>query len=200
MDAQSRSNHLSDQYTYQPPVAIYPGGPGAMPPQMPQFYSAPAPRKRKGGPIAALIGGAVVALTAGVVGGLIGNHMAGTTAAAPPPVAEPPAPTAEQVHAATVDLCTRFAAGYHAMPSPQNSDADVIPSLTYVTQALSENPFADSTIRGAMTESLKLARDQASKLTNEPARGAIQPATTWTAAAANDADQKVWDLCRAYGS
>lgn len=121
-----------------------------------------------------------------------------------PSVAEPPpAPTAEQVHAATVDLCTRFAAGgYHAMPSPQkNSDADVIPSLAYITQALSDNPLADSAIRGALTDSLKLARDQASKLTNEPPpRGAIQPATTWTAAAANDADQKVWDLCRAYGS
>lgn len=192
------SNNGAEQHAYQPPVATYPGGPGAMPPG-PPFYPVPAPRKRKGGLVAAaVIGAAVVALTAGVVGGLIGNRMAGSTAS-PPPAAAAPTPTAEQVKASTVDLCTRFAAGYHAMPSPQNSDADVIPSLAYITQALSDNPLADSTIRQAMTESLKLARDQASKLTNEPARGAIQPATTWTAAVANAADQKVWDLCRAYG-
>ncbi|VAZ69597.1 hypothetical protein LAUMK40_05760 [Mycobacterium kansasii] len=196
---------MTDQYTYPPPVAIYPGR-GAMPPApptppMPQLYPAPAPRKRKGGNIPALIGGATVAvLTAGVVGGLIGNHMAGTTAAPPPPAATPPTPTAEQVKASTIDLCTRFAAGYHAMPSPQNSAADVVPSLTYIMQALTDNPAADRSIRDAVEESVKLAREQASKLTNEPARGAIQPATTWTAAVANAADQKVWDLCRAYGS
>lgn len=192
---------MTDQYTYPTPVTAYPAAPGALPPAPPPFYPAPAPRKRKGGLIAAVIAGAaVVALTAGIVGGLIGNHMAGTTAASPPPAATPPAPTAEQVHAATVDLCTRFAAGYHAMPSPQNSAADVIPSLAYITQALNDNQAADTTIREALTESVKLARDQASKLTAEPARGAIQPATTWTAAAANVADQKVWDLCRAYES
>lgn len=202
VDAESRSNHLGDQYTYQPPVATYPGGPGAMPPQMPQFYSASAsaPRKRKGGLIAALIGGAVVALTAGVVGGLIGNHMAGTTAAAPPPVAVPPAPTAEQVHAATVDLCTRFAAGYRAMPSPQNTAADVIPSYTYISEALRENPAADGTIRDAVAQSLTMARNQASQFSHEPAAGAIRTNTTWTPEAANTADQRVWDLCRAYGS
>jgi hypothetical protein len=148
---------------------------------------------------AAVIGGAVVALIAGVVGGLIGNHMAGTTAA-PPPAAAPPAPTAEQVKAATVDLCTRFVAADRAMPSPQNTGFDVIPSYNYLSAALNDNPAADRAIRDAVSESLRLARDQASHFSHEPAAGAIQTNTTWTVQAANAADQRVWDLCRAYGS
>jgi hypothetical protein len=194
---------MTDQYTYQPPVATYPG-PGAMPPApptppMPQFYPAPAPRKRKGGLIAAVIGGAVVvALTAGVVGGLIGSHMAGTTAAPPPPAATPPAPTAEQVNAATLDLCTRFAAGYRAMPSPQKSSADVLPSYTYISEALSDNASADKAIRDAVTESLRMARDQISNFSDQPPVGAIEPNKTWTAEAANSVDQHAWDLCKAY--
>lgn len=197
---------MTDQYTYPPPVAIYPGR-GAMPPApptppMPQFYPAPVPRKRKGGNIAALIGGAMVAvLTAGVVGGLMGNHMAGgTTAAPPPPAATPPTPTAEQVKTSTIDLCTRFAAGYRAMPSPQNSGFDVLPTANFIADALRDNPAADGFIRDAVTRSLALLREHAASASGEPARGAIQPPTSWTAAAANSADQKVWDLCRAYGS
>lgn len=194
---------MTDQYTYPPPATAYPVGPGAMPPPppTPQFYPAPTPRKRKGGLIAAVIGGAaVVALTAGVVGGLIGNHMAGTTAAAPPPAAAPPAPTTEQVNAATTDLCTRFAAGYRAMPSPQNTGFDVLPTANFIADAIRDNPAANGSIRDAVTESLKLLREHAASASGEAPRGAVQPPTSWTAAAANDADQRVWDLCRAYGS
>lgn len=195
---------MTDQYTYPTPAAAYPAAPGVLPPappnpQMPQFYPAPPPRKRKGGLIAAAIGGAAaIALAAGVVGGLIGNHMAGTTAAAPPPAAGPPAPTSEQVHAATVDLCTRFAGGYRALPSPQNTGFDVLPTANYIADALRDNPAADGSIRDAVTRSLALLRDHAASASGEPTRGAIQPPTHWTAAAANEADQRVWDLCRAY--
>jgi hypothetical protein len=195
---------MTDQYTYPTPMAAYPAAPGVLPPapptpQMPQFYPAPAPRKRKGGLIAAVIGGAAaIALTAGAVGGLIGNHMAGTTAASPPPAAAPPAPTAEQVHAATIDLCTRFAAGYRAMPSPQNTGFDVLPTANFIADALRDNPAADGSIHDAVTKSLALLRDHAASASGEPTRGAVQPPTRWTAAAANDADQQVWDLCRAY--
>lgn len=195
---------MTDQYTYPPAVgAAYPAAPGAMPPvppTPPPFYPAPTPRKGKGGLIATVIGGAAaIALTAGVVGGLIGNQMAGTTVASPPPTATPPAPTAEQVDAATIDLCTRFAAGYRAMPSPQNTGFDVIPTASFISDALRDNAAADSSIRDAVAESLNLLRDHAAAASGEPARGAIQPPNTWTATAANIADQKVWDLCRAYG-
>lgn len=184
---------VSSSYPYLAPSApIYSGPQG--------FPNQPRPPRRVS-VAAAVVGAAAIALVAGGIGGLIGNRMA-TTPSAQPTVAAPttpPAPTAEQVHTATVDLCTRFAAGYHAMPSPQNTASDVIPSYNYISEALRDNPAADSAIRDAITNSLRLARDQASKLTNEPARGAIQPATGWTADVANPADQRVWDLCRAYG-
>ncbi len=196
---------MTDQYTYPPPVAAYPGR-GAMPPAppappLPQFYPAPAPRKRKGSNIAAVIGVAVVTvLTAGVVGGLMGNHIAGTTAAPPPPAATPPTPTAEQVRASTIDLCTRFAAGYRAMPSPQRSTGDILPSYNYISEALNANPNADNAIRDAVAQSLKMARDQISNFSDQPRVGAIEPSKTWTAEAANAVDQHAWDLCKAYGS
>lgn len=195
---------MTDQYTYPPPVSTYPG-PGAMAPppptpSMPQFYPAPAPHKRRGGLIAAVVGGAaIVAVTAGVVGGLIGNHMAGNTAASPPPAATPPAPTAEQVNAETVDLCTRFAAGYRAMPTPQNTAFDVLPTANFIADALRDNPGADGSIRDAVSRSLELLREHAASASGEATRGAIQPPSGWTPAAANTADQKVWDLCRAHG-
>lgn len=200
---------MTDQYTYQPPVGAYPGGPGAMPPappapQMPptpQFYPTPPPRKRKGGLIAAIIGGAVaVALTAGIAGGLIGNHLADTNAASPPPVATPPAPTAEQVTTATTDLCTRFAGAYAAMPSPQNTGFDVLPTANYISDALRDNPVADSDVRAAVTRSLQLLRDHIMVVSGTRAQGAIRIPDGWTASVANTADQKVWDLCKAYGS
>lgn len=196
---------MTDQYTYPPPVAAYPP-PGSMPPappvpQMPPYYPAPAQRKRRGGLVATVIGvAAVTALTAGVVGGLIGHHIASTTATPSPPAATPPVPTAEQVHAATVDLCTRFAAGYRAMPSPQKSSADVLPSYSYISEALSDNAFADKAIRDAVSDSLKMARDQISNFSDQPQVGAIEPNKTWTAETANAVDQHAWDLCKAYGS
>ena len=192
---------MTDQYTYPPAGATYPAGAAPPGPPSPQpCYPAPAPREGKGGLIAAVIGGAAaIALTAGVVGGLIGNQMAGTTVATPPPTATPPAPTAEQVDAATIDLCTRFAAADRAMPSPQNTGFDIIPSYNYLSDALRDNPAADPSIRGAVAESLRLARDQAARFSHEPAAGAIQTNTAWTVEAANTADQQVWDLCRAYG-
>ncbi|NTY62057.1 hypothetical protein [Mycolicibacterium sphagni] len=201
---------MTTQYTHPSVVAPYPGAPRTgevpllppMPPmqqQVPPGYPpAQPPRKSKGGLItAAIVGAAAIALTAGAIGGLIGNHMATAPTAAAP--AAPPAPTAEQVHVATVDLCTRFAAGDRAMPSPQNTGFDVIPSYNYIAEALRDNPAADNAIRDAVGESLKLARDQAAHFSNTPAKGAIQPANGWTVDAANAADQRVWDLCKAYG-
>lgn len=164
-----------------------------------QGISAQQKPPRRIGVTAAIVGAAAIALTAGTIGGLIGNHMAtGPTPTAAAPAA-PPAPTTEQVHAATVDLCTRFAAGDRAMPTPQNSGFDVIPSYNYIDAALRDNPAADPAVREAVVESLKLYRDQAAQRSHEPAKGAIQTNVTWSADMANTADQRVWDLCRAYG-
>jgi len=180
-------------------LASWPPAPGAHRPSPP-----PLPNRgpRSGLITAAIVGAAAIALTAGGIGGLIGNRMAAGFAAqsSPPSTAPSAAPSAEQVRAATVDLCTRFAAANRAMPVPQNNGFDVIPSYTYLSEALQENPSADGAIRAAVTDSLRLARDQIAHFSHEPASGAIQPATNWSAAAATAASQKVWDLCSTYGN
>lgn len=170
-------------------------------PQTPQPYPVLPLRKSKNGLIATLvIGAAAIALIAGGIGGIIGNHLATNAPASSSPSTHLPAAPAEQVHAETVDLCTRFAAGYRAMPSPQKTGFDVLPTANFISDALRDNPAADSSIRNAVSESLTLLRQHASAASGESLRGAIQPATTWTVQAANTADQRVWDLCRAYGS
>lgn len=189
---------MTDPTHLVPPWSSAPGG--HMPP--PPLRAQPTRRPNGGLITAAIVGAAAIALTAGGIGGFIGNHMAAGSAAqsAPPSAAAPAAPTAEQVHAATVDLCTRFAAANRAMPVPQNNGFDVIPSYNYVSEALRENPAADGAIRAAVNDSLRLARDQVAHFSHEPASGAIQPSTNWSAAVATAASQKVWDLCSTYGN
>lgn len=189
------SPHRPTGFTHGGVVGL--GGPASLPPP-PQRRGDK--RFRRGLSVAIVIAVCLAVVIVGGVGVYVGSRLTSSTSqryeAQPVPV--PSAPT-EQVRAATVDLCTRFAAGYRAMPAPQNTGFDVIPSLDYIADALSDNPSADNAIRNAVAESLRLARDQVSHLSNEAARGAIQPSMTWTPEMANQADQRVWDLCRAYG-
>jgi|GEM_PF-3062710 hypothetical protein len=195
---------MTDQYTYPAHVATRPSAPGSyMPPlpPLPQAYPPPQPRKGKGGLItAAIVGAAAIALTAGGIGGLVGNHIAGGSAAQSSPPAAASAPTAEQVHAATVDLCTRYVAADRSLPNPQNNGRDVIPSYLYVAKALQETPEADGAIRDAVIKVLKFEQDQIAHFSHEPAAGAIQPPVAWSPEEATAASQKVWDLCKVYGS
>lgn len=195
---------MTDQYTYPAQVATRPSAPGSyMPPlpPLPQAYPPPQPRKGKGGLItAAIVGAAAIALTAGGIGGLVGNHIAAGSAAQSSPPAAASAPTAEQVHAATVDLCTQYVAADRARPVPQNNGRDTIPSYLYVSEALRADLAADPAIRAAVTKALRLQQDQIAYFSHEPAAGAIQPPVTWSPEEATAASQKVWDLCKVYGS
>lgn len=195
---------MTDQYTYPAHVATRPSAPGSyMPPlpPLPQAYPPPQPRKGKGGLItAAIVGAAAIALTAGGIGGLVGNHIAGGSAAQSAPPAAASAPTAEQVHAATVDLCTRYVAADRARPVPQNNGRDTMPSYLYVSEALREDLAADPAIRAAVTNAMRFQQDQIAYFSHEPAAGAIQPPVAWSPEEATAASQKVWDLCKVYGS
>lgn len=191
---------MTDQYTKH--GTPWPSA-GHLPPPLPsppQNYPA-APRRPKRGLIAAtIVGAAVIALASAGIGGIIGNHIAaGSTAQSPQPAATPPPPTAQQVHAATVDLCTRYVAADRAVPYPQNSGRDLIPSYIYVSTALNETPQADHAIRDAVIKALKFDQDQIAHFSHEPAAGAIQPPVEWSSAEATAASQKVWDLCKGYG-
>ncbi|ULP45619.1 MULTISPECIES: hypothetical protein [Mycobacterium] len=127
----------------------------------------------------------------------VGAHLAPRpTTATPLPATSPPPP--EVVRAQTINLCTRWAAAYAAIPTPQTRAADVVPATNYVADALRDNPAADTGVRAAMLKSLQLMRDQAAALSREPAKGAVQPPAGWTAAAANAADDQVWARCNGY--
>lgn len=175
--------------------------PPAYPPVQPDSSATPKVRPisgvRRVGMTVAVIGSVFVA---GLAGALVGTHIGSTPT---PPAAPSTAPTSDQpspanVRTQTIDLCTRFAAGYAALPSPQNSSADVVPAADYISDALRDNPVADAGVRSAITESLRLFREHAAALSREPARGAIQPPTHWTAATANAADDRVWSVCESY--
>lgn len=174
------------------------GAPIPLPPAPPRRGGS---RSRRGLVIAGVIAACVAVFVSGIVGVYVGNRTATKdqpAVQAAPAAPSAPTPTAEQVRAATVDLCTRFAAGYRAMPSPQNSGFDVVPSANYIADALRDNPIADPGIRDAVTKSLAFLRDHAAALSREPSAGAIHTPQDFKAAPANAADQRTWDLCRAF--
>lgn len=209
-----QSGSSGPQQPPQQPVGPYgAGAAGVSPPQQPRpqpvgpYGDSPTapppflPKQLRGrGLTAAIAVGVLVAVAAVGIGGVfVGSRLNGD-ATSQPTQSSPPPPSAEEVDAATVDLCTRFAAAYRAMPAPQSTGFDIIPTLNYISDALRDNVIADQRIREAIEVSLRLGRDQASKFSKEGARGAIQPANEWTPESANAADQRVWDLCRAYGA
>lgn len=169
--------------------------PYPMPPAPPQ--TPPADRQsgvvRRAATVAAFVS---CVFGAGVGGVAVGARLASRPTTATTPTATSPAP--EVVRAQTINLCTRFAAAYAAIPTPQNHAADVIPAANYVADALRDNPAADPGVRAAVTQSLQLMQDQGAALSREPAKGAVQPPTNWTAAAANASDDKVWTSCNGY--
>lgn len=176
-----------------------PGAPIPLPPVPPRPGRSGS---RRWPVVAGVIAACVAVLIAGVVGVYVGTVTTTkdqqAVQAAPPSPSSAPTPTAEQVRAATVDLCTRFAAGYRAMPSPQTSGFDVVPTANYIADALRDNSIADPAIRDAVAKSLQLLRDHAAALSREPSAGAIHIPPDFKAAPANAADQRSWDLCRAY--
>lgn len=174
-------------------------GPYPMPPAPPP--TPPAGRRSGGVRRAATIAALVACVFGAGVGGVaVGAHLAPrpTTATPPPAPPPPPPPPPEVVRAQTINLCTRWAAAYAAIPTPQTRAADVVPAANYVADALRDNPAADPGVRAAMLKSLQLMRDHGAALSREPAKGAVQPPAGWTAAAANAADDQVWARCNGY--
>lgn len=150
--------------------------------------------------VAAGVGAVAAAcVVAGAAGVAAGVHFTTAPPLAGTAVSVAPA-SADQVRAATVDLCTRFAVGRRAVRQPQRSPADVISTVEYIAGALKDNPAADAQIRAAVAESLRLDRGQAAWLSHAQAEGAIKPPDDPRDSQANAAEHRVWDLCRDYGS
>lgn len=166
---------------------------------LPRALPPAQPRRAR---IALGVGVVMLSVFAAGVGGVaVGAHLNTSTApAAPQPTATVPSavPSADQIRTATVDLCTRYATGYTALPDSPSTAADVLPTLNYIGAALADNPGADGQVRAAVAESLNLDRGQAAHLSRTPADGGIQPPAQWRGVEANTAAEHVWGLCRAY--
>jgi hypothetical protein len=188
---------------WQPPFC--PGGPPTYAPAKPESSARPGipsgRRPTSGARRAGMAAGVSACVFAtGLAGVLVGIHIGSAPAPAAVTSTTPTSvqPSPADVRAQTIDLCTRFAAGYAALPSPQHTAADVVPAANYIGDAVRDNPVADGGVRSAVAESLRLFREHAAVLSREPARGAVQPPTNWTAAAANAADDRVWSACESY--
>ncbi|GFP46247.1 hypothetical protein LAUMK7_01589 [Mycobacterium kansasii] len=180
---------------WQPPT--YPPGP----PAYAQAGVPPNVRRPSGVRRAGLIAAVVVSVFgAGIAGVIVGAHISSAPGgrAAESSTAAPPSPSPEQIRTQTIDLCTRFAAGYAMLPSPPKTAADIGPAANYIADALRDNGFADHAIRTAIGDSLRLYRDRAAMVSRESAQGAIQLPNSWTPDAANAADDRVWSLCHQY--
>lgn len=182
-------------YPPQPTQAAGPayGNLGATP-----YPGPPAPGNkppRRGKLLLALAGTAVAA---GLLGAIVGT-VAGLTIGANNAEPHTPAaktPTAAEIEAANVQVCTRFAAAYVAMPTPQTSGMDVLPVAAEISEAMKDNPNADPRILNATGDVVEQLRQHAAVLSREPQKGFVRPPTDWTAKKANEADNKAWNLCQ----
>lgn len=187
---------------WQPPT-YPPGPPGYGPASTPgAVQDSRGNAARRAGMVA---GVAVLVFVAGLVGGIVGAQITSSPAASPPTAAAPPSgpppatPDPNQVRAQTIDLCTRFAAGYAMLPTPPKTAADIGPAADYIADALRDNGFAEPAIRTTVSDSLRLYHERAAMLSKAPAQGAVQaPSGSWSPAAADAADDAVWSACHGY--
>ncbi|WP_131832122.1 hypothetical protein [Mycobacteroides abscessus] len=143
-----------------------------------------------------LVAIAAVAVGAGLIGAAIGAAVGVGIASHNEAAPVSKVPTAAEVKAANVDLCTRFAAAYAAMPSHQSSGMDVLPVATELRDAVTDNPHADAKLLNAVSVVADLTRQQAAVLSREQSKGYVQPPGDWSADKANEASVKAWNLCQ----
>jgi hypothetical protein len=187
---------------WQPPV--YP-----TPPEQPALSTLPPTRSfssrlnssaRRTLAVAAV---STCVFAAGLAGVVVGTHLGfrPVPPAAPSRAATTGKPSPDEVREQTVDLCTRFAAAYAAMPDSQNTGYDVLPTINYIADALRDNPVAAPEIRATMAEETRLMREHAAALSRELQRGAVQPPSLpWSAGALRETSERTWNLCQGYGT
>lgn len=149
-------------------------------------------------PVATVACALVAGLGAGMVGGVIVAHhpvpaVPTQKAEMPPPA--PVAPSVETVRTQTISLCTEWGSLYAGIPVPQDHVADVVPTMTGIADALTNNPAADPGVRSAITAHLQTMRTHVAYLAGIDARGAVQPPRTWDVDAAHAAGNAAWHAC-----
>jgi hypothetical protein len=177
--------------SYGPPPG-YPGAP------VPPVQQGSPPRGPGRGRLVAVVG--VTALVSAVVGGLVvGGFVAasGGGTVDPRPTAAPaaPVPTADQMHAADVRLCTSFVISNSAMPNPQKTALEVLPGANALRIALAENPDATPKIRDAMKALVSAYDSVMANFGNVRTRGYAEP-PKYDGDAFDAAFDVAWSVCQ----
>lgn len=193
----------TQQYGSAPPAPA-PGQYGALPPTPPPGadWQPPSPQRRRW-VVPALVGGtAVVALVAGVTLGAVfsggGNDSGASTAG--PVVSDPTGstagapPSATEVHAQDVSLCTSYAIINSAIPRPDRVGSDLLPSVTALKVALAENPDASAPVRVAVTDIASVYEARVAEHGKVRTRGLAEP-PPYTLDAEKAAVDQVWTVC-----
>lgn len=170
---------------------------GAPPPAPPQPPPVPARRRWL---VPALVGGtAVAALTIGALLGAVFTGGSGADTASPltsqtaAPTADP-APSAAEVHAQDVSLCTSYAVINSATPRPDLVGSDLLPTVTALKVALAENPHASADVREAVTNMTEVYYARVAEHGKVRTRGLAEP-PPYSLEDQKEAVDRVWVVC-----
>jgi len=186
------------------PLPPAPGQYGALPPTPRPGEALPSASSRRRPWLipAGVAGTAVVALIAGVTLGAVfassgsdsGARDAAPTAGLPTNAPGGVTPSAAEVHAQDVSLCTSYAIINSAIPRPDRVGSDLLPAVTALKVALAENPDASAPVRVAVTDIASVYQARVAEHGKVRTRGLAEPPPYSLDAEKNAVDQ-VWTAC-----
>lgn len=176
---------------------------GTQEPEYPSAAWQPPPPRRRWLTPAIMAGTAAVALGIGVALGVVfsdggSSTVADTTGAAvtskstADTVSAPP--SAAEVHAQDVALCTRYAVVNTTQPRTDRRALDILPAATALENALADNPNASTPVRVAITDVVSVYYARIATYGEVRTRGLAEPPTHDLAKEQAAYDQ-VWAVC-----
>lgn len=177
------------------------GGPGVYPPQQqgPPPWTPPPPPPTPRGRTAARLGLAAAVLAAGLGGGIVGALLTHRTDPAPDTATSTTAatgqtPTADEVHAQDVKLCTEYVLTVAAKPNPVTSSREVLPALAALRTSLAAYPDASANLRSALSDVVDSYFAEISDFESKGPQGLVDP-PKYDQAAAQATRNRAWVLC-----
>ncbi len=176
--------------------------PGVYPPQQqgppPWTPPPPPPTPRPRGGLAARLGLAATILAAALGGGIVGALL--TRADTPPPPDAAPttatrqAPTADEVHAQDIKLCTEYALTVAAKPNPVTSSREVLPALGALRTSIAAHPDASADLRAVLNDVADSYFAEISDFEQKGPQGLVAP-PKYDEAASQATRDRAWALC-----
>lgn len=176
------------------------GGPGVYPPQQqgPPPWTPPPPAPRPRGRLAARLGLAATILAAALGGGILGALLTRTDTPPPtdaaPTTATQQTPTADEVHAQDVKLCTEYVLVIATKPQPVGSSRDLVPALAALRTSLAAYPDASADLRSALNDVADSYFAEISHFESKGPQGLVDP-PQYDRTAAQATYDRAWSLC-----